>query len=81
LLPSAADTTAIPGEIVVRVHYSRIRRYEALTRLGEAIVHLGFTEHQRDAKSPPVTRQRARRPSRFSKTLCRETPERMTRHR
>lgn len=47
---TAADKTAIPGEVLLRVHYSRIRRYEVLTRLEGAIVHLALREQQLDLK-------------------------------
>jgi hypothetical protein len=38
---TAADGDTIPGEVILRVHYSRIRRYEALTRLEDAVTRPG----------------------------------------
>ncbi len=47
---TAADRTAIPGEVILRVHYSRIHRYEVLTRLDGAVVHVALKERQLDLK-------------------------------
>ena len=40
----------IPGDLIIAVHYARIRRYEALTRLDGAVVQVALTEQQLDLK-------------------------------
>jgi ATPase family associated with various cellular activities (AAA)/Domain of unknown function (DUF5925) len=45
-----ADASAIPGEIVLRVEYSRLRRHEALSTLEDAVVHVALSDHQLELK-------------------------------
>ena len=72
--------TAIPGEIILSVRYSRIRRYEALARLEGCVVHLALKEHQLDLKIAARDEATAGLRSLLSKMHCRVTPAMTTVH-
>ncbi len=47
---TSAEVSAIPGEVLLHVHYSRAGRHEVICSLNDAVVAVGLRERQLDLK-------------------------------